>query len=72
MTAPDQCPRCHGRKFVPAELRGDLRLAIDDHRQSPIVAKVCVACGHVELQALRPQDLGADPGASRDVQEYDY
>jgi hypothetical protein len=71
MSAPDQCPRCNGRAFVAAELRGDVRLAVGD-RLSPVVARVCTACGYVDLQALRPQDLGADAGESHDVQEYDY
>jgi hypothetical protein len=55
-----QCPHC-GTLMVQGTLRGlgetihvETLQSLED---SPLRALICLACGHVELQAIRPENL---------------
>ncbi len=74
MTQPAACVRCHGTELVSArfEAPGIPRLVVDKEHESPVLARVCVACGAVQLTATLPAALRTEEETERDVQEYDF
>ena len=75
MEQPDACPRCKASRMIRAHLEsaggGTPRVVVDEGHASPMAARVCVACGHVELVALQPRSLKPGEGEGA-VQEYDF
>ena len=73
MTSHGECPRCRGHEVTRAHLdREAARVLTDEHHASPLAARVCLSCGHVDLFATDPAALRLGTAAERDVQEYDF
>ena len=74
MTLPTACIRCKGVELASATLdaAGAPRLVVDATHESPITARVCLACGAVMLTAVTPGALRVGDAPERDVQEYDF
>ena len=71
---PSDCPFCGGHEWVEARLEGAMvgRLAVDADHVSQMLARVCMACGHVRLVATEPGNLRTGEEQHRDVQEHDF
>lgn len=56
----EQCPRC-GSQMVPGCLQAAVEIvhvgSLQSLEDSPLEALICLACGHVELQATCPENL---------------
>ena len=74
MAQPNACIRCHGTDLASATLEGGpaLRVIVDAEHASPVVARVCLACGAVMLTATQPGALRIGEPPEHDVQEYDF
>jgi hypothetical protein len=74
MTQPIACIRCKGVELAYAtfDAGGSPRLVVDSAHQSPVTARVCLACGAVMLTATAPGALRVGEAPEREVQEYDF
>jgi hypothetical protein len=74
MSQPTACIRCKGTELVPVTFETGTapRVVVDAKHSSPVVGRVCLACGAVMLTATEPGALRVGGHAEREVQEYDF
>ena len=74
MSQPTACIRCKGTDLAEATFAGAsaLRVVVDEGHESPVGARVCLACGAVLLTASEPGALRLRHTPERHVQEFDF